>query len=158
MFVFGIKCAINHACLLKEYFTQLGHPLELDTRFGVFLPTGTVHMIGVDAYRKLLCDNNKFLQTITTVLHGDFQHKMLDIPFSCNTTTDIDTKTLYKTMVDQLWCLSMEKTTTPNKFLLVTMKCQVLTARQWADHILPELYQQHITDKLDVTVLQQLTP
>jgi len=38
------------------------------------------------------------------------------------------------------------------------MKGQVLAARQWADLVLPELYQQHIADKLDVTTLQQLTP
>jgi len=108
-FVFGIKCAVNHARLLKEYFTQLSNPMELDTRFGVFLPTGTVHMIGMDAYKKLLCDNNKFLQTITTVPLGDFQHEMLDIPFSCDTNTNIDAKTLYDTMLDQPWCLSVEK-------------------------------------------------
>jgi len=102
--------------------------MELVTRFGISLPMGAVYMIGVDAYRKLLCDNNEFLQTITTVLLGNFQHEMLEIPFSCNTNTNINAKTLYDTMLDQPWCLSMEKAITPNKILLVMTKSQVLTA------------------------------
>jgi len=157
-FMFGIKCAVEHARLLKEYCTQFSNPMELDTRFSIFLPTGAVHMIGAEAYRKLLCDNNEFLQTITTVPIGDFQHEMLEIPFSCDTNTDIDAKTLYDTMLDQPWCLSVKKTTTQHKVLLVMTKSQVLLARQWTDHTLPDLYQQHIAAQLDVTLLQQLTP
>jgi len=126
--VFGIKCVVKHACLLKEYCTQLGNPMELDTRFGVFLPTGAVHMISTEAYKKLLCNNNEFLDMITTVLLGDFQYETLDIPFSCDSDTDIEAKTLYDTMLDQPWCLSVEKTTSPNKLLLVTTKGQLLAA------------------------------
>jgi len=128
-FVFGIKCAVGHARLLKEFCMQLGNPMELDTRLGIFLPTGAVHMIGVEAYKKLLSNNNTFLETITTVPLGDFQHKMLTIPFSGDKNTDIDSTTLYETILDQSWCLSVEKTTTPNKILIVTTKGQVVAAR-----------------------------
>ncbi len=157
-FVFGIKCAVEHGRLLKEFFTQLGNPMEMDTRFGVFLPTGTAHLIGAEAYKKLLCDNNEYLQTITTIPMGDFQHETLEIPFSCDQNTDIETTNLYETILDQPWCLSVEKTTTPNKILLVTTKGQVTTAREWTDNKLPELYQQHIADKIDVTTLLPLVP
>jgi len=153
-FVFGIKCAIENARLLKEFFTRLGNPMELDTRMGVFLPNGTVHVIGVDAYKKLLCDNNEYLQTITTVPVGDFPQEMLEIPFS----EDIDASNLYKTILDQPWCLNVERTTTPNKVLLVTTIGQVLVAREWTDNILPDIYQQNIADKLDVTTMQNLIP
>jgi len=132
--------------------------MEPDTRFGVFLPSGAVHMVGVEAYKKLLCDNNEFLQTITTVPLGDFPHELLDIPFSNDRSTDIDARTLYDTMLNQTWCLSVEKTTTTNKILLVTTKGQVLDARAWTDNSLPEIYQQHLADKLDVTTLPQMTP
>jgi len=157
-FVFGIKCATKHARLLKEFFTQFSNPMEMDARFGVFLPTGTAHLIGTDAYKKLLCDNNEYQQTITTVPMGDFQHATLEIPFSCEQNTDIDTTNLYELILDQPWCLSVEKTTTPNKILLVTTKGQVTAAREWTNNKLPELYQQHIADKIDVTMLQHLIP
>jgi len=75
--------------LLKEFFLQLGTPKELDMRMGIFVPTGTIHMIGPEAYTKLLCNINAFLQSIMTVPIADFQHETLKIPFSCNTTTDI---------------------------------------------------------------------
>jgi len=157
-FVFGIKCAIEQARLLKEFFTQLGNPMETDTRMGVFLPNGSAHMIGAEAYKKLLCDNNEDLQTITTVPVGDFQHATLEIPFSSDKNTDIDATNLYETILDQPWCISVEKTTTPNKILVVTTKGQVLAAREWIDNTLPDIYHQNIADKLDVTTLQQLTP
>jgi len=51
--VIGIKCAIDKGRLLNEFFTQSSNPMEL-TRLGMFIPTGAVHMIGTDAYAKLL--------------------------------------------------------------------------------------------------------
>jgi len=127
-FVFGIKCTVKHAQLLKEFFTQLGNPMEMDTRLGVFLPNGMAHVIRADAYKKLLCDNNKYLQTITTIPVGNFQHATLKIPFSCDQNTDIDATNLYETILDQPWCLNVEKTMTPNKILIVTTHGQVLAA------------------------------
>jgi len=157
-YVFGIKCATHHARLLKEFFTQFSNPMEMDARFGVFLPTGAAHLIGVEAYKKLLCDNNEYQQSVTTVPLGDFPHETLHLPFPCEQNTDIDLTNLYEIILEQLWCLSVEKTTTPNKILIVTTKAQVLAAREWADTKLLDLYQQHITDELDVTMISQLTP
>ncbi len=157
-FVLGIKCAIKHARLLKEFFTQFSQPMEPDSRFGVFLPSGAMHMVGVEAYKKLLYDNNKFLQNITTVPIGDFPPELLDIPFSNDRSTDIDARTLYDTMLNQPWCLSVEKTNTTNKILLVTTKGQVLDARAWTDNSLLDIYQQHLAEKLDVTTLRQIIP
>jgi len=115
---------------------------------------GAVHMIGQDANVKLLRDNNSFLHTVAMVPIGDFQHETLEIPFSTDSSMDIDTTTLYDTILDQPWCLSLESTTTANKVLLVTMKGQLTMAREWVDNQLLEIYQQHISDKLDVTTLQ----
>jgi len=100
-FVFGIKCAVEHTRLLKEFFTQLSNPMEMDTRLGIFLPNGTAHMIGAGAYKKLLCNNNKYLQTITTIPVSNFQHAMLEIPFLCNQNTDINATNFYETILDQ---------------------------------------------------------
>jgi len=85
---------------------QLGNPMELDTHIGTFVPTSTIHLIGQKAYVKLLHDNNSFLQTFTMVLIGNFQHATLDIPFSTNSSKDINATMLYKTILNQPWCLS----------------------------------------------------
>jgi len=52
----------------------------------------------------------------------------------------------------------VEQTTTLNKILIVTTHGQVLAAQEWTDNKLPEIYQQNIADKLDVTTLQNLIP
>jgi len=155
-YVFGIKCAIKHARIIKEFFTQLGNLMEMDTRIGVFIPTGTVHLIGVEAYKKVLCKHNKYIQLITTIPVGDFQHATLDIPFAHDQNMDIDTTNLYETILDQPWCLSVEKMTTTNKVLIVTTKGQLLQAHEWVDNKLPEIYQQNVADKLDITMLHLL--
>ncbi len=110
-----------------------------------------MHMIGPDAYTKLICNNNAFFQSVTTIPSGDFQHKTLEIPFSTNTTMDIDTMMLAETILEQPWCLSHECTMTPNKILLVMTKGLLQSACKWVDKTLPDLYNQNITDKLDIT-------
>jgi len=110
------------------------------------------------AYAKLLCDNNLFLQTISTVPIGNFQHEMLDIPYLMDSSTDIDAMTLAETILTQPWCLSLERSNTANKVIIVTTKGQLEEARAWTDTVLPDLYMQHISDKLDVTTLQKLLP
>jgi len=126
--VLGIKCAALKDCLLKEFFTQLGNPMNLEPHIGIFIPTSVVHMIGPEAYTNLLCDNSSFLQSITTVPIGDFQHEMLDIPFSYNSMTDIDSTTLYDTILKQPWCIIVECIIITNKVLLVTTKGQLSAA------------------------------
>jgi len=73
-------------------------------------------------------------------------------------TTDIEQTTLYEKMLEQDWCINVKLSMTPNKILIITTKSQVQNARKWADETLPALYNQHISDKLDVTPLQQMTP
>jgi len=87
MEVIGIKCSVDKARLLKEFFAQHSNPMELDTRLGTFVPMGAVHMLGPEIYSNLICDNNSFLQSIATVPISNFQHETLDIPFSCDSST-----------------------------------------------------------------------
>jgi len=129
--ILGIKCVVDKGRLLKEFLMQLGTLLELKMHLSVFLPTKAIHMIGLDAYTKLLCNHNAFLQSVTTVPVGDFQHETLEIPFSTETNTDIDETTLYDMIVLQPWCLSLKQTTTKNKILNVMTKDQVMAACEW---------------------------
>jgi len=155
--VLGLKCSIEKARLLKEFFSQIANPMEMEKKIRMFVPTGAVHLIGAEAYTNLLCANNEFLQSITTVPMGDFQHDTLDIPFSTDKDTDINQTNLLKLISDQPWCITVERSLTPNKVIFVTTKGQIQAARKWADDVFPDLYKQHIVDKLDVTTLQQIT-
>jgi len=155
--IIGIKCTINKSHLLKEFFTQLGNQMELDTHISTFVPTSTVHLIGLDTYAKLLQDHNSFLQTVVTVPIGDFQHVTLNILYVTDSSMDIDTTTLYDAIPNQPRCLSLKRTTTTNKVLLIMTKGQLAEACTWVDRQLSSLYEQNISDKLDVT-LQSLIP
>jgi len=156
--IFRIKCSIDKAWLLKEFFAQLSNPMELDTRIGTFVPTRAVHLLGLEMYTNLTCDHNSFLQSIATVPVGNFQHNTLDIPFSCDSSNNIKQTTINNLILDQLWCLNIECTTTPNKVLIVTTKGQLAAACEWINNSLPALYTQHVDDKIDVTTLKHLTP
>jgi len=144
--------------LLKEFFAQKGNPMDLETRIGLFVPTGAVHVIGPEAYSTLIRDNNAFLTSVTTIPLGDFQHDTLDIPFSLDKSTDIDQTTLYELIMEQDWCISVEKTITTNKVLLVTTRGQLQAAWKWFDEVFPTIYEENISDKIDVTTLKHMTP
>jgi len=131
--------------------------MELDPCFGTFVPTGAVHLLGMETYTTLLHDNNSFLQNIATIPVGDFQHKTLDIPFSIDSNNNIDQTTINDMILEQPWCLNVERTTTTNKVLIVTMKVQLSAAQEWMDNFLPALYEQHVDDKIYVMTLKHLT-
>jgi len=156
--VLGIKCALDKGHLLKEFFNQSSVLTDIDTRLGTFVPTGAVHLIGLDAYAKLLREHNQFLHTVTTVSIGDFQYAKLEIPFSTDATTDIDQTDLTEIIMSQPWCLSIKCSTTLNKVILITTIANLSTARTWVDDTLPAVYRQHISDKLDVTTMTQIIP
>jgi len=156
--IIGIKCASNKAKLLKEFFSQLASPEHYEKQIGVFVPTGAVHSIGSENYAKLLSDNNVFLKSVVNIPVGDFSHETLDIPFSLDSDTDIDQTTLADIIMEQPWCLNVKKTSIHNKVLLTTTKTNLDTARTWIDTTLPSLYNQHVADKLDVTLIKKMIP
>jgi len=156
--IIGIKCAQEKAKLLKEFFTQLGSPAHYEKQIGVYVPTGAAHSLGSDNYAKLLSDHNAFLQSIVTIPVGDFTHETLDIPFSIEENTDIDQTTLHDIIMEQHWCYNVEKTSIHNKVLLTTTKKQLEEACKWVDTTLPNLYEENIADKLDVTTIKRALP
>jgi len=72
--------------------------------------------------------------------------------------TNIDQTDITKVIMSQPWCLSIERSTTPNKVILITTIANLPTAQAWVDDTLLVVYCQNISDKLDVTTLQQLIP
>jgi len=45
----------------------------------MFVPTGAANLLGAATYKKIIRENNSFLDNITTIPMGDFQHETLDI-------------------------------------------------------------------------------
>jgi len=114
--IIAIKCAHAQAKLLKEFYSQLASPVIYEKQIGVFVPIGAAHTIGSANYVKLLSDNNAFLQSVVTIPVGDFSHDTLDIPFSMDDNTDINQTTLTDVIMEQEWCLNMEKNRSITKF------------------------------------------
>ncbi len=156
--IIGIKCASSQAKLLKEFYSQLASPEIYEKQIGVFIPTGAVHLLGTEKYVNLIRENNAFLDDVTTIPLGDFQHPTLDIPFSMDSTTNIDQTTLQDIIAEQPWCLGVDRTNLINKVMITTTKTQITQACDWLDQQLPLLYQQNVADKLDVTMLDCLIP
>jgi len=128
--VIGIKCATEIARLLKEFFSQLCNPMELDTHLGVFIPTGAVHQLGAPTYANLICKNNEFIHSVMMIPVGNFQHATLDIPFSTDNTTDINMTMLEEQILKQSWCLRVERSSTENKVPILTTKGQLTVAHK----------------------------
>jgi len=156
--VIGVKCASSQAKLLKEFYSQLASPEIYEKQIGVFIPTGAIHLLGTEKYVNLIRKNNAFLDNVTTIPLGDFQHPTLDIKFSTDSTTDIDQTTLQDIIAEQPWCLGVDQTNIINKVMITTTKTQITQARDWLDQQLPLLYQQNVADKLDMTMLAHITP
>jgi len=154
----GIKSAAPQARLVREFFSQLASPVHYEKQIGVFVPTGAAHLLGVDHYKKIICDNNQFIDSVVTIPVGDFQHATLDFPFSTDTMTDIKKTTLQELISDLDWCLGIDKAANDTKVIITTTKPQLEQARKWIDNTLPSLYEQHIADKIDVTMLKRLIP
>jgi len=158
MDVIGIKSATLQARLVREFFLHLVSPAHYKKQIRIFVPKGMAHLLGADNYTRTICKNNQFIHSIITILVSGFQHATLDLPFSTDPTTDIEQMTLLELISELPWCISVEKTMIDMKVLITTMKPHLEHARKWIDHILPDLYWQHIDDKIDVTMLHHLIP
>jgi len=66
--------------------------------------------------------------------------------------------TLLDVIAEQDWCISVNKTNIVNKAMITMMKPNLEKVCNWPDQRLPELYTQHITDKMDITTLCKLVP
>jgi len=117
--IIGIKCAILKAIFWRSFLLNLDL-METETCMGTFVPTRAVHMIGLEAYTKLLNDHNHFLHTVTTVPIGNFQHATLEIPFLTDANNGVEQTNLTKIILAQFWYLSLECWATLNRIMVIT--------------------------------------
>jgi len=63
----GIKTNIEHVALLKDMLIRLNMKTTGTPNHMKFIPMGLIHSIGAEAYTKLICKNNEFLNSITMI-------------------------------------------------------------------------------------------
>jgi len=145
--VIGVKSKPRDAKLLEEFFARLASELSDDTRDGVFLPKGAVHLLGVETYAQVLNDNNVFLNNVATIpvnLEYDAWFAVVD-PTNNN---ENDPVSLYDHLVRKPWFLRIEAVTRM-KCLVVTTKSNLPVARAWLDDNLETMVRKSIPPGID---------
>jgi len=145
--VIGIKGAPKDAKLLSEFFTRLASEVTNDTRDGVFLPNGAVHLLGPATYAQVLQDNNLFLNNVATVpvnLEYEAWFAVID-PDNHSEDAPIS---LHEHLLRKTWFLRLESVTR-HKCCIVTTKSNLPEARKWIDENLESLVRKSIPPGTD---------
>jgi len=119
-----------------------------DQRDGVFLPKGTVHLLGLETYEQVLKDNNFFLTTVATVpinLEYDAWFAIIDP----TTTSNTDTISLHDHLLCKPWFLQIESIDC-HKCLLIMMKSNHPEAHAWIAANLELLIRKSIPAGIDL--------
>ncbi len=65
--VIGVKGSPKDTKLLSKVFIRLASDTSTDQQDGVYLPKGTVHLLGMATFKQVLKENNFFLNTVVTI-------------------------------------------------------------------------------------------
>ncbi len=102
---------------------------------------GIATIIGHTENQALLCENNKFFSTLTTIPVSDIDDPTMGLEVTVPDSKDgPKTMTVCKFFQQQDWCLQVEPTQTPGKLLFVTTKGQVSASHKWLDNNLEHLF------------------
>jgi len=145
--VIGIKGAPKDVKLLGEFFTRLASEVTNDTRDGVFLPSGAVHLIGPAIYAQVLQENNFFLNNVATV-PVNLEYAAWFAVIDANNHSDDAPVSLHDHLLRKSWFLRLESVSR-NKCLIVTTKSNLLEARKWIDDNLESLIRKSIPQGLE---------
>jgi len=140
--VIGIKGAPKDVKLLGEFFTRLASEVTNDTRDGVFLPSGAVHLLGPATYAQVLQANNLFLNNVATV-PVNLEYAAWFAVIDANNHSDDAPVSLHDHLLRKTWFLRLESVSR-NKCLIVTTKSNLSEARKWIDDNLESLVRKSI--------------
>jgi len=124
--VVGVKGAPKDARLLGEFFTRMASEVSSDARDGVFLPKGTVHLLGPATYAQVLKENNFFLNHVATI-PVNLEHSTWYAIIDPDNHLDNEPATLYDHLIRQPWFLCIESVT-QLKCIIVTTKSNLPAA------------------------------
>jgi len=122
----GIKSNIEHAALLKEMLIHITKNSQNSKPVLKFIPTDLASTIGNNAYVTLICKNNQYLTSVTTILVVRFSKEMLALSIDTyDPTTKTKKKTICNILLDTPWCHTIKSTNYVGKFHLVTIKAHM---------------------------------
>jgi len=141
----GIKSNVAHTMLLKEMLVHISKNSSNNKPTIKFIPTGLVNSIGAETYEMMICNNNQYLVSITTIPVVSFTNAILNLKIDMHDPIMHSSKRLiHNIMLDTPWCHAIESTQTIGKFLFVTTKVHLHEDRQWLDDHLPPMFANYI--------------
>jgi len=137
----GIKCNADHYALLRELFSKLFINPASEIAHIQFSLSGIISLIGMEAYRNLIRDNNKHFDNMVTIpiIGVTTEHLDTDIHVANPTNPNLR-MSLREIFLETPWCHNIETTKTDGRILLVTTKMHVKDAHNWIDGNLEPLY------------------
>ncbi len=141
----GIKCTALHHALMRELLSLLFTKPPAELAHIQFSLSGIVSIIGIEAYRNLIRDNNKYFDNIATIPIIGVTNDHLDTAIHVADPTNPHRRmTLREIILDTPWCHNVETTKTEGRILLVTTKVNLQDARAWVDSSFEPLYTRYL--------------
>jgi len=141
----GVKSNIEHAALLKEMLIRTTKNSVNNKPVLKFIPNGIALNIGNDTYTALICKQNQYLSSVTTIPVVGFTEETLALQLDVyDPTTKTKKKSIRNIMLDTPWCHAIEPTKYVGKFLLVTTRAHLAEGRQWLDANLKPMFENYV--------------
>ncbi len=140
--ILGIKCQVSKATLLREFVLQTSQTLEQQGK-GKFIPAGLANVIGTETMTSIICSNNQYLKSITTVPINGLPADALKIKITIADNTPEKDKvpiTVHDYLLNAEWCHGLESTEHEGRYLLITTHSQIAEAQEWLDENLESLF------------------
>jgi len=129
--VIRVKGAPKDAKHLGKFFARMASETTNDSRNGIYLPKGAVHLLGPQTYMQVLQDNNFFLNNVATI-PVNLMHEAWFVVIEPNQTSETDPVLLYEHLLHQPWFMHLELVNA-NKCILTTAKSNLPEARKWVN-------------------------
>jgi len=137
----GIKCNPDHYALLRELFSKLFTNPATEIAHIQFSLSGIISIIGMEAYRNLIRDNNKHFDNMVTIPIIGVTAEHLDTDIHITNPSNPNLRmSLREIFLETPWCHNIETTKTDGRILLVTTKIHVKDAHIWIDGNLEPLF------------------
>jgi len=110
--VLGIKCQAGKAALVREYLLQSSNKIKQEG-LGKFIPAGLANVIGTETMKAIICTNNQYLKSVTTIPINGIPNNSLQMEIIIDDELPENEHTLIKVqdyLLSAEWCLGLEPT------------------------------------------------
>jgi len=144
--IIGIKCQSRQVALLHKFLLKSNKKIEQQGQ-GKFIPAGLASIIGTEPMQTIICKNNQYLKTITSIpingLPPVALHTVISIEDGTN-KKDQENMTVRDYFLSAKWCHGLEPMDHKGRYLLITTYQELSEACKWLDENLEELFTEYI--------------